>query len=63
MSVSKNSLFTFRPCSGLVVSGYSKTVLDSKLLTKVLDVVSKPYKKFKKMYSVPSDYKNEFLGN
>ena len=54
MSFSKKTLyiFIFSPCSGLVVSGYSKTEIDSKLLTKVLAEVSKPYKKFKKMYSI-----------
>ena len=47
------------PCSGLVVSGYSKTQTDKSLNTK-LDKALIPYKKLKKMYVV--DASGEFIG-
>ena len=43
--------FPYSPCSGLVISGYSKTLTD-KLLIKHLAKDIVPYKKFKKMYKV-----------
>ena len=54
--------FLFSPCSGLVVSGYSKTETD-KSLNLFLAKVKKPYEKFKKMYTIGNDYKSEFTGN
>ena len=53
--------FLFSPCSGLVVSGYSKTETD-KSLNLFLAKVNKPYEKFKKMYTINNDYKSEFTG-
>ena len=51
--------FIKRPCDGLVISGYSKSLPDTsweKYLAKDID----PYKKFKKMYTVGST--DEFKG-
>ena len=47
------------PCSGLVVSGYSKTLPDSSWKTYLAKTIN-PYKKFKKMYTV--DTTGEFKG-
>ena len=49
----------FSPCSGIVISGYSKTLTD-KLLMKHLakDIVA--YQKYKKMYKV--DTSGDFKG-
>ena len=52
----------FSPCSGLVVSGYSKTEID-KTLNFFLAKVSKSYEKFKKMYTIDNDPYKEFIGN
>ena len=51
--------FLFRPCSGLVISGYSKTLTDKSLITKLAKAIT-PYKKFRKMYKV--DTTGEFRG-
>ncbi len=48
----------FSPCSGIVISGYSKTSTDKSLITH-LAKASIPYRKFKKMYEVDS---REFYG-
>ena len=50
----------FSPCSGLVVSGYSKTQTDKSLITNIAQAIE-PYEKFKKMYIV--DTTGEFEGN
>ena len=49
----------FSPCSGLVVSGYSKTKID-KSLKKKMSYYIDSYKKFKLMYTV--DTTGEFKG-
>merc|ERR1711860_404923 len=46
-----NSTFCLRPCSGLVVSGYSKRQIDKSLGT-LMPATVHQYKKFKKMYTV-----------
>ena len=51
--------FSLSPCSGLVVSGYSKTQ-NVKTLTTNLAQATDPYKKFKMMYTV--DNTSEFTG-
>ena len=51
--------FLFSPCSGLVISGYSKTLTDTSLTTKLAKAII-PYKKFRKMYKV--DTTGEFRG-
>ena len=50
----------FSPCSGLVVSGYSKTEFAKSMYTNIAQVI-KPYKKFKRMYKV--DTSGDFKGN
>ncbi len=52
----------FSPCSGLVVSGYSKTEMD-KSLNLFLAKVNKSYKNFKKMFTIQNDPYSEFVGN
>ena len=52
-------LVCFSPCSGLVMSGYSKTLTDKWLKT-YFDKAIIPYKKFKNMYKV--DETGEFKG-
>ena len=53
-------LFTFfSPCSGLVISGYAKTLPDKSWNTDLSKAI-KPYKNFKKMYSV--DKTGDFEG-
>ena len=51
-------LFYFSPCSGLVISGYSKKLysedLKDNLLKTQLGNAIIPYKKFKKMYTIDS---------
>ena len=47
------------PCSGLVVSGYSKTPTDI-LINKNIAEVIEPYKKFKRMFKV--DTSGDFKG-
>ena len=54
-----NKLFLFSPCSGIVVSGYSKTLSDKSLMKDLTNIII-PYKKFKKMYKV--DTTKEFKG-
>ena len=51
--------FVFSPCSGIVISGYSKTLTDKSLLAHLTKAII-PYKKFKKMYKV--DTTGEFRG-
>ena len=46
-----NYLFLFSPCSGVVVSGFSKTPTDKTLNTNIAEVIE-PYKNFKRMYKV-----------
>ena len=41
----------FSPCSGLVISGYSKRIAEKWLNTDLAKAMI-PYKKFKKMYTV-----------
>ena len=48
----------FSPCSGVVISGYSKTSTEKSLITHLAKAII-PYKKFKKMYKVGS---TEFRG-
>ena len=43
-----NDYFRFSPCSGLVVSGYSKRQSD-KSLESYMNLASEQYKKFKKL--------------
>ena len=51
--------FLFSPCSGTVISGYSKTLTDKLLMTHLAkDII--PYQKFKKMYKV--DTSGDFKG-
>ena len=45
--------FLFSPCSGLVLSGYSKTSTDKSLIQHLTRAMI-PYKKFRKMYKVDS---------
>ena len=47
------------PCSGLVVSGYSKTQTDKSLETNMAPFLD-PYKRFKKMFMV--DITGDFKG-
>ena len=53
----------FSPCSGLIVSGFSKRKKGEHIekLKTYLDQVIAPYKKFKKMYVVDNTTK-EFTG-
>ena len=53
--------FLFSSCSGLVVSGYSKTQIDQSLKTNMAHYIE-PYKKFKMMYTVDAtgDFKGRF---
>ena len=51
--------FLFSPCSGLVVSGYSKTPTDESFKTNIAEVIE-PYKKLKIMYKV--DTTGDFKG-
>ena len=51
--------FLFSACSGIVVSGYSKTLTDKSLLTHLAKDIDQ-YKKYKKMYKV--DATEEFKG-
>ena len=58
--MNKWSIFIlYSPCSGLVVSGYSKTQIDKSLNTYLAEVIE-PYKNFKKMYIV--DTTQQFKG-
>ena len=57
LCLSKNkepSIWHFSPCSGLIVSGYSKSQQGEHIekLKTYLNQVIDPYKKFKKMYIV-----------
>ena len=47
------------PCSGIVISGYSKTLTDKSLIKNLANAII-PYTKFKKMYKV--DTTGEFKG-
>ena len=46
-----NIFFILRPCSGTVISGYSKTIKDNSLKSHLTKAII-PYKKFKKNYKV-----------
>ena len=57
------SVYFFSPCSGLVISGYSKKMFskdlkDKSLKTKLGKAII-PYKKFKKMYKIDNSRKFE----
>ena len=60
LTVKKNIRFDavnqiiFRPCSGIVISGYSKTLSDKSLITHLAKAII-PYEKFRKMYKVDSE--------
>ena len=56
------NFFLFSPCSGTVISGYSKTLTDKSLITNLAKAI-KPYRKFKKMYKVDAtgDFKGKQL--
>ena len=60
LAINKEPTFNFdnfSPCSGLIVSGYSKLPQGEHLekLKTYLNQVINPYKKFKKMYVVDKD--------
>ena len=55
----KKDNYYFSPCSGMVISGYSKRITDDWLKT-YFDKAIIPYKKFKKMYKV--DKVGQFAG-
>ena len=44
-------IFTLSPCSGIVISGYSKTSTEKSFINNLAKAI-KPYKNFKKMYKV-----------
>ena len=55
-------LFVFSLCSGLVVSGYSKTQTDESFNTFIGPALD-PYRKYKKMYIVDNsgDFKGRYV--
>ena len=59
----KLTLDIFRPCSGLIVSGFSKHQKEEHIeqLKTYLNQVINPYRKFKKMYVVDNT-SEEFTG-
>ena len=52
-------IISFSPCSGIVVSGYSKTLINDWLKSYFSKAII-PYKSFKKMYKI--DETGEFKG-
>ena len=55
----RHFIFLFSPCSGIIVSGYSKTSTDKSLITHLAkDIIA--YQKFKQMYKV--DTSGDFKG-